>query len=94
MKVYEFTYSDNQNLSAEELSKRVESFLLKESDLQGWMPGYKFQQAGSEKKPEGHTVYLFEVFGNYLDEKNTTFESESKASDAISNEFAAREITL
>lgn len=77
MKLYEFTYSDNQNLSETELLRRVEELLVKECELQGWAPGYifrqcqKVQQVSSDEKS-----YEFEVIGKFLDTNSIDFDQE------------------
>ena len=77
MKLYEFTYVDNQNLSEQELLHRVGEFLFSESVLQSWAPGYEFwpcrkveQLANDEKN------YYFEVTGKYLSADSVGFDEE------------------
>lgn len=90
MKLYEFTYSDNQNLSEAELLKRVEAFLQSEGERQGWSSGYQFQQCKSaDRLPDGSVNYFFEVTGQYLDSESTSFETEMGSDSGRSEPLAA-----
>lgn len=84
MKLYEFTYTDNQNLSEHELLRRVGEFLFKESELQGWAPDYKFRPCRQvEQLASGEKNYFFEVIGKYLSTDSVGFDEElSEASSS------------
>jgi|HubBroStandDraft_1064217.scaffolds.fasta_scaffold190496_2 hypothetical protein len=66
MKLYEFMYSDKQNLSESAVLERVKTLLLVEGENQGWAPGYKFQQCKEIEHTVGEKKYLFEVTGRFL----------------------------
>ncbi len=94
MKLYEFTYTDKQNLREEDLLARVEDFLTQESELQGWAQDYKFRQC---QKPEqaaaGEKNYFFEVMGTYVDTDSVTRAEDSEApSGSQRSPHAARDI--
>lgn len=79
MKLYEFTYSDNQNLTEAALLSRVEEFLQNECEHQGWAAGYRFHQLKKEDHLSDGTVqYFFEVNGDYLDSESANFDTEGQ----------------
>jgi len=67
MKLYEFVYTDNLNLSKSRLLRRVETFLETEAVTQGWAPGYTFKQGRPSETVDSTIKYFFEVIGRYLD---------------------------
>jgi len=90
MKIYEFTYTDNQNLSESELLVRLQGFLESESSLQGWAPGYKLQQCRkSEQLPNGGRNFYFEVFGKYIDSESTNMDEETSELQPLPSRSAA-----
>ncbi|MEK6706622.1 MAG: hypothetical protein AABZ06_12630 [Bdellovibrionota bacterium] len=90
MKLYEFTYTDNENLSEPELLRRVGEFLLSERDLQGWAPDYKFQQCKQvEQLVSGKRVHSFEVIGKYLSTDSVGFDEELSEASSSSRPAAA-----
>jgi len=95
MKLYEFTYTDNQNLSETALLERVADFLENESILQGWAPGYKFQLCQKvEQLPGGERNFFFDVLGSYLDSDSLSFDEESPDQAEPVGRAAAREADL
>ncbi|MBI4405574.1 MAG: hypothetical protein HY537_15535 [Deltaproteobacteria bacterium] len=71
------TYLDNQKLPKAALSQRVEEFLRKESELQGWAAGYTFRQCKeTQDRGPNQKEYFFEVLGNYLDMDSAGSEKE------------------
>jgi hypothetical protein len=79
MKIYEFTYTDNQNLSESEMLVRLQEILEKESSLQGWAPGYRLQECRKvEQLPSGGRNLYFEVLGRYLDSESMNVNEEPK----------------
>ena len=88
MKLYEFTYTDNQNLLEPELLRRVGEFLSEESELQGWASDYKFGLCRQvEQLANGEKNYFFEVTGKYLDTNSIGFDEET--SEAVSSPCSA-----
>ena len=76
MKLYEFIYTDKQNLTETNLLQRVREFLGKESELQGWAPDYRFRQCKDvERTADGEKHYTFEVTGRYLDTESSRLHS-------------------
>lgn len=94
MRLYEFTYTDNQNLAESELLHRVGEFLSNESDFQGWAPEYKFRLCRQvEQLPDGSKNYYFEVIGAYLSDENLDGENEiSESSSETRTAVAAPDI--
>jgi len=79
MKLYEFTYTDNQNLSETDLLQRVGDFLAKEAELQGWASGYNFHQCQKvQQTNSGEKTYDFEVIGKFLDSNSIDFDQETQ----------------
>ena len=66
MKLYEFTFNDNTNLSESKVLEVALLSLQEEALLQGWATGYNLQQ---RQKPQqlanGEMEYYFEVEGEY-----------------------------
>ncbi|MBI4404116.1 MAG: hypothetical protein HY537_08145 [Deltaproteobacteria bacterium] len=92
MKLYEFTYTDNQKLSNAALNNRVEEFLQEESDLQGWAPGYTFRQCkDAHEIGPNEKNYFFEVLGSYLDADTLSSDDKVVSSGTGSDSVAARE---
>lgn len=90
MKLYEFTYTDNQNLSEPELFLRLEDFLVTEGERQGWAPDYKFRPCQQvEQLGNGEKNYFFEVIGKYLDTDSVGFDEEASEPIATSSRPAA-----
>ena len=65
MKLYEFTFQDNTNLTESELLAVVQGDLKAEADLQGWDSGYNLRQCQNPiQVAKGKTEYHFEVEGD------------------------------
>lgn len=43
MKLYEFTFTDNENLSESEVLAALQDFLKNEAEIQGWANGYNLR---------------------------------------------------
>lgn len=67
MKLYEFTYSDNENLPQPQLLERISTFLAQECETQGWASGYTFRESKAVESRGSEKRYSFEVFGEYFD---------------------------
>lgn len=90
MKLYEFTFNDNTNMSESDMLALVHDSLKEEAILQGWAPGYNFHQCQSPKQlTDGEKEYFFVVEGDVLSgiqdveaegiqRKEMTFEDEIK----------------
>lgn len=94
MKLYEFTYTDNQNLSEPELLRRVGEFLSKESELQAWAPDYEFRPCRQvEQLASDEKNYFFEVNGKYLNSDSLEFDQEvSEAAPSSRPAAAAKDL--
>ena len=79
MKLYQFTYTDNQILSEAEISLRVTNFLALECESQGWASGYQFRQYQTpELLSDGKRNFFFEVIGDYSSSDSINFDEELK----------------
>ena len=93
MKLYEFTYCDNQKLPERSLMTRIEEFLQKESIEQGWASDYKYRQIRAvETLPSGERQYFFEVVGTLSEDKNDGWEK-SEVNLPVEDALAAKEIS-
>ncbi len=71
MKLYEFTFNDNTNLSENEVLAIVQKDLEEEAALKGWAPGYNFRQCQSPKQlADGEKEYFFVVEGDVINSRN------------------------
>lgn len=62
MILYEFDYTDNDNLSEEEVLNKVQKFL---EPVPGWKPGYKIIQSKNPRKNhDGSVEYALVVCGD------------------------------
>lgn len=67
MKLYEFTFSDNTNLSESKILDMAMESLKEEAVLQGWASGYNLRQCQNSKQlNDGSIEYYFEVNGEYI----------------------------
>ena len=90
MKLYEFIYTDKQNLPENALLGRVQEFLSKESELQGWASDYKFHQCKEvEPTSQGEKNYSFEVIGRYLDSEGVEEDADLPLSSSTGRESIA-----
>lgn len=95
MKLYEFTYTDNQNLSEPELLRRVGEFLGQECELQGWGADYRFRSCRQvEHLASGEKNYFFEVIGKYLSSDSVGFDQEISETSLGGRSIAAAEPDL
>ena len=84
MKLYEFTFNDNTNLSENEVLAIVQKDLEEEAALKGWAPGYNFRQCQSPKQlADGEKEYFFVVEGDVLSEAQDGSEEESAQKRAL-----------
>lgn len=67
MKLYEFVYTDDLNLSQSRLLRRMQAFLETEAVTQGWASGYTLRQGCPPESADSSVKYFFEVVGHYLD---------------------------
>lgn len=72
MKLYEFTYTDNQNLTEIEILQSLGDFLSAETAMQGWAKGYNLRQCKDIRQlVDGQRQFTFEVIGEYIDSKTS-----------------------
>jgi hypothetical protein len=77
MKLYEFTFTDNQNLAESDIVQRLQDFLANEAEMQGWAAGYELRQCKEVRQlPDSSRQLTFEVLGEYIDSNALDFESE------------------
>ncbi len=95
MKLYEFTYHDNQNLSEPEVLGRLKDLLETEAEMQGWASGYNLRQCKEvEQKASGERVFTFEVLGDYLDSDFIDFAEEVQLPAVFDNTKVAKDAEL
>lgn len=64
MKLYEFTYNDNKNMSESDMLETINKHLADEAIVQGWAPGYNLRQCQQPRQLEnGEKEYFFVVEG-------------------------------
>ncbi len=77
MKLYEFTFTDNQNLAEADIVQRLQDFLANEAEMQGWAAGYNLRQCKEvQHLADGRRQLTFEVLGEYIDWNVLDFDSE------------------
>jgi len=65
-KIYEFNILDKYRTSNEDILRTVEQTLANEAALQGWAPGYTYEQASTPNhKQSGEIEYSFTVYGEF-----------------------------
>ncbi len=95
MKLYEFTYTDNQNLTVSEVLRSLEDFLSSEADMQGWVKGYNLRQSKEIRQlADGQRQFTFEVLGEYIDSNSTDFDQEIQENSPPKTSIAAQEAPL
>jgi len=66
MKIYEFTYENEDASDPADVKKRLRNFLEMEAHMQQWKRGFKLKLVGESVHPvKGHSVLHYEVFGGY-----------------------------
>ena len=66
MKLYEFTFNDNTNMTESVILEVLQSQLADEALLQGWASGYNLQQCQKPKQLDnGEIEYFFVVEGEF-----------------------------
>ena len=95
MKLYEFTYTDNQNLSESEILRSLEDFLSSEADMQGWAKGYNLRQCKVIRRlAEGQRQLTFEVLGEYIDSNSVDFDQEIQENIVPTKSVTAQEAPI
>lgn len=90
MKLYEFIFSDNTNLTESEVLASAQKALEEEALLQGWAPGYNLRQCQKAKHiGDGEIEYYFEVEGQYLAEGQAGESQESRHVSSSDSDVAA-----
>ncbi len=92
MKLYEFTVTDNLNLSETEILKGAELEAADQANLEGWVEGYTYQQTKvPDFLPTGEKVYHFAVYGELLDiPGDDTSEKQKSGSPNFPDDMAAQ----
>lgn len=62
--LYEFTYTDNLGRSDEEREAGLKDFLLEESFVHGWAPGYRWSVVRTQVEAD-FIRYHYQVTGRY-----------------------------
>ncbi len=95
MKLYEFTYTDNQNLTESEILQSLEDFLLSEAEMQGWVAGYNLRQCKKiQQLDDGQRQLTFEVLGEYIDPNSVDFDQEIQEKTPPKTALASKEVDL
>lgn len=91
MKLYEFTYNDNTNMSESNMLETLTKHLAEEAIAQGWAPGYNLRQCQIPKQLEnGEKEYFFVVEGEVSSGALVSDESStSQASSLPKRDVAA-----
>lgn len=91
MKLYEFTFTDNMNLSESEVLARVQNIVESEAQVQGWQPGYVFTQCQKSRHlSSGELQYFFEVNDAAADLNSADQDSHTSSDKPDSSGVAAR----
>jgi len=84
MKLYEFTHTDNQNISESEILRDLQDFLASEAELQGWANGYNLRQYKEiVQLASGERQFTFEVLGEYIDSNGLDFNDEIREEQSL-----------
>lgn len=96
MKLYEFTFTDNENLSESEVLEALQDFLKNEAEIQGWANGYNLRSCKEVVQlADDKRVFTFEVLGEYIDSNFLDFNDLLAAEvDNKSHVAAAKEVSL
>ena len=95
MKLYQFTYIDNEKLNESALLSRVASFLENEALFQGWSPGYTFRQCQAPVRiPDGGMQYYYEVNGKFFDSEDLEDNNQPRGESKSGRHIAAKEAEL
>jgi hypothetical protein len=95
MKLYEFTITDNNKRSAQELDQLMQNVLKTESHQQGWMPGFQCSPVGiASSLDDGSKQYHFQVTGSFQSANSPDEEAQSSDAISASEPIAARPLDL
>lgn len=95
MKLYEFTYTDNQNISESEILHSLQDFIASEAELQGWANGYILRQCKEVLQlANGEKQFTFEVLGEYIDSNSLDFTDENHEEQSLKPIVAAKDISI
>lgn len=91
MKLYEFNLSDNLNLHESKILEYAKASLEEEARIQGWKPGYTFDQCKKfERLPSGELLYTFVVQGEFVEGQGQGEAADRDAAASKSTGTAAR----
>ncbi len=66
MKLYEFTVTDNNKLTQQEVDQLVDGILAEESQMQSWASGFQCKPVGVvETLGDGSKQFRFQVMGQF-----------------------------
>lgn len=95
MKLYEFTVTDNNKLSQQELDQLVQNILKTESHQQGWMSGFQCSPVGiANTLKDGSKQYRFLVTGNFQLASSPDESVQSPDANFSAESVAARPLDL
>lgn len=84
MKLYEFTYNDNTNMSESNMLETLAKHLADEAIARGWAPGYNLRQYQIPKQLEnGEKEYFFVVEGEISSETLVSDESSPSLASSL-----------
>ncbi len=95
VKLYEFTITNNNKLTQQEVDQMVDDILAEESRLQRWASGFKCQPFGTiDTLRDGSKQYCFQVIGQF--QVGTNSDENVRESDDFSSQppVAARPLDL
>lgn len=90
MKIYEFIYSDNTNLTESEVLASAQELMKEEALLQNWAPGYNLRQCQKARHLEDGTIeYSFEVLGEFQADGQSSNANTSSGTPSTKPDMAA-----
>lgn len=94
-KIYEFNLLDKYNTPEGDIMRIVEQTLDNEASLQGWAPGYTYQQAlKPTQKSTGEVEYTFAVYGEFASSTGDGHNNQESSSQSQQNSSAAKPAEL
>jgi hypothetical protein len=91
MKLYEFTFTDNLNLSETKILEYVENAMVQQAMEDNWAEGYTYKQSQApELLPTGEKRYHFAVFGELLEDVGDGSAKQKSTSHSSADDVAAQ----
>jgi hypothetical protein len=94
-KIYEFNLLDKYNTPEGDIMRTVEQALVTEAGLQGWAPGYTYQQISKPaQKSTGEIEYEFSVYGEFGSSTGEGYSDQESSNQTQQNSSAAKPAEL